>query len=145
MWNYIWPLFLVVGSNVIYHITMKEAPGISPFLSLVVTYTIGALFSLLLYFIIPASGESSSQGIFQELRGLNWASFLLGMAIVGLEAGYIYLYRAGWKISLGPVVCNTAAAVLLMSAGFLLYRETLTPRQIIGGLVCLAGMFVMNA
>ncbi len=142
MWSYFWPMLLVIGANVVYHVTTKEAPAINPFLSLVVTYAIGALVSLFLYFITAAQ---ESHNLFQEIKGLNWASFLLGIAIVGLEAGYIYLYRAGWKISLGPVVCNTAAAALLLIIGFLLYRETLTPRQIIGGLLCLAGMFIINA
>lgn len=141
MWSYIWPALLVVGANLVYHITTKETPKhVDPFLSLVVTYSVGALVSLGLY--LATSHEK--QALFQALKGLNWATYLLGVAIVGLEAGYIYLYRAGWKISVAPLVCNTTVAVLLLAVGLLYYKEILSVKQVIGAALCAAGLVFIN-
>ena len=54
----IWPIALIVISNVFYNICSKETPSaIDPFASLTVTYIIGALVSLVLYFTINKSGS----------------------------------------------------------------------------------------
>ena len=38
MWNYIWPVLLVVGANTFYHICSKSTPdNVQPFATLVVT------------------------------------------------------------------------------------------------------------
>lgn len=141
MWSYIWPALLVVGANLVYHVTTKETPhNVDPFLSLVVTYFVGALVSLALYFVT----SHEKQALFQALKGLNWATYLLGVAIVGLEAGNIYLYRAGWKISVAPLVCNTTVAVLLLVVGILYYKEILSVKQVIGAALCAAGLVFIN-
>ena len=43
MWSMIWPIALVVGVNVFYHITTKSTPeGVNAFASLTITYLVGA-------------------------------------------------------------------------------------------------------
>ena len=77
----IWPIALIVLSNVFYHICSKETPSaINPFASLTVTYLIGAVVSLVLYFTINKSGN-----LIQEYKNINWSGFVLGLAIVGLK------------------------------------------------------------
>ncbi len=89
--EYFWPIFLIVGSNTIYNITAKSTPGhVNPFLSLTITYCIGALFVFLIY-----SFSSQNHSVITDIKSLNWTSYVLGFVIVGLEVGYIYLYRAG--------------------------------------------------
>lgn len=44
-----------------------------------------------------AFGEEKN--LIKELAKLNWAPFVLGLVIVGLEAGWIYAYKAGWQVS----------------------------------------------
>lgn len=91
MFNYIWPIMLVVLSNVIYQVCAKSVPGsISPFASLTVTYLIAALFSGILFFIM-----GRHESLIGEFGKLNWAPFVLGIVLVGLEAGWIYAYKAG--------------------------------------------------
>jgi hypothetical protein len=52
MWSTIWPLLLVVVSNTVYHIVAKQTPtGASPFLSLTVTYVVGAAVSFGAYWL----------------------------------------------------------------------------------------------
>ncbi|MEA5059219.1 MAG: hypothetical protein EOM66_04355 [Clostridia bacterium] len=142
MWNSIWPALLVVGSNVLYHISAKETPqNINAFLSLTVTYLVSAAFTLVMYVASAGGGHD----ILRNLKSLNWASYVLGLVIVGLEAGNLYLYRAGWKISLGSLVCNITVAVALLIIGVSLYKETLGIKQVMGVVLCLAGLAIINS
>lgn len=90
MFNYVWPIALVVLSNVVYQICAKSVPkDMNPFASLTVTYVVGAIASAILFFILGKNGNPV-----KEYSRLNWAPFVLGIVIVGLETGRIYLYRA---------------------------------------------------
>lgn len=100
MWTMLWPILVVVGANTLYNICAKSTPsGINAFASLSVSYFVAMLCSLGLYF---ATGAQKS--LVQELSKVNWASLAMGVAIVGLEFGFINVYRAGgssaWQISL---------------------------------------------
>ena len=76
--------------------------------------------------------------ISQEVPLLNWAPFVLGVSLVALEFGYILLYRVGWNISIGSLVCNIILAIILFGIGLLVYREMLSARQVFGVLLCIA-------
>lgn len=75
---------------------------------------------------------------------MNWASYVLGMVIVGLEVGFIYAYKAGWQVSTAAIVQSSFLAVLLIPVGALLYRETITWNKIVGILICLVGLVFIN-
>ena len=140
MWNMLWPLLLIVGSNTFYHICAKSMPEEAhAFGALTVTYLIGAALSAAVFItsVRPAN-------VLTELHKLNWAPFVLGLAIVGLEAGNVFLYRAGWKVSVGSVVCNISLAVVLLFVGCFLFREQITARQLIGVAVCALGLFLIT-
>ena len=140
MWNYIWPLLLVVGANTFYHICSKGTPdNVQPFAALTVTYLTSAVLSLLLFFV-----TSESKQLFTEVRNINWTTFAFGVSRVGLEFGFIQLYRAGWNVSVGPMVANTVLACVLLVVGVLLYKEVLHLNQIIGILLCIAGLVLIN-
>ena len=64
---------------------------------------------------------------------------------MGLEFGNICLYRAGWKVSVGSLIANITLACVLLAVGLLLYHETVTLRQGLGVLVCLAGIYLVGA
>lgn len=140
MFAYIWPLVLVVISNVIYQICTKSVPdAMNPFASLTVTYLIGAAASLILYYALDRDAN-----ILQEYKKINWAPFVLGIVIVGLEVGYIYAYKAGWQVSTAQIVQAAALAVILIFVGYWLYKETLSWNKIAGIIVCLIGLFLIN-
>lgn len=140
MWNQLWPLLLVVGSNTFYHICAKSVPEKAPaFGALTVTYLVGALFSAVIF--LRSVGAANAPA---ELGKLNWASVVLGFAIVGLEAGNLFLYRAGWEVSKGSLFCNLSLAVMLLFVGALLFRETITLRQLIGVSVCALGLYLIS-
>ena len=140
MFGYVWPLGLVVLSNVFYQICTKSVPGkMDPFASLTITYAVGAAASLILYFVLSKGGN-----IIQEYRQTNWAPFVLGLVIVGLEVGYIYAYKAGWPVSVAQIVQAALLAVILIFVGYMLYKEAITWNKIVGIIVCLAGLGLIN-
>lgn len=140
MWTMIWPLALVVFSNVLYQICTKSvAPDINPFALLTVTYLVGAAVSAVLFFVL--SGRVS---LLAEYRKLNWAPFVLGIVIVGLEAGWLYAYKAGWQVSVGFIAQSAILAAALLFVGYFLYHESLTWNKVVGVIVCLVGLVLIN-
>ena len=141
MISYIWPIALVVLSNVIYQICAKSIPQeMSPLASLTITYLIGAVVSAILYFATGSAGN-----LFKEYGKLNWAPFILGIVIIGLEVGWIYAYKAGWQVSTGFIVQSAFLAVVLLFVGYFLYHEALTWNKLLGVVICLAGLAVINS
>ena len=139
MWNMIWPLLVVVGANTVYNISAKSTPAnVNSFASLAVSYTIGMVLSVVMFFI-----TSDSKNFFAELSKTNWTALSLGVAIVALEFGYVCLYRSGWKISVGTLVANISLACVLLVVGILLYKESVSPRQIIGILFSGVGLVLI--
>lgn len=140
MFNYVWPLGLVVLSNVFYQICAKAVPGkMNPFASLTITYLVGAVVSLILYYVINKDGN-----ILQEYKNTNWAPFVLGLVIVGLEVGWIYAYKAGWPVSVAQIIQAAFLAVILIFVGYMLYKEPISWNKIVGIIVCLAGLGLIN-
>lgn len=139
MLNMILPVLVVVLSNTIYNICAKSLPGdVNPFASLSVTYIVGIFCAVIMFF-----ATSGQKNIFVEYSKMNWTSYVLGMAIVGLEAGFFWLYRAGWKISIGNLVTSITLACVLLIVGIFLYKESISPRQIIGMIVCAFGLVLI--
>ena len=137
---YVLPIVMIVIFNIIYHICSKSVPeGVSPFLSLSVTYLVGFLLSVLLFFM-----TRSENGILSELGRVNWAAPVLGLSIVGLEAGFIYAYKQGWEISRASLVQSSFLAISLILVGYVLYGEPLTWNKILGALVCIGGLVLIN-
>ena len=136
MWNLVWPILLVILSNIFYHICSKSTPtGVQPMASLIVTYLVAAAVTAVLYFF-----TSPTKNLLQDIKSLNWTSLALGIAVVGLEFGYLQVYRAGWNISVGSLIANIGLAIGLAFVGVLLYHENISPKQIVGIFMCLAGV-----
>ena len=139
MFDYVWPIALVVLSNVVYQICAKTVPkGIHPMASLTVTYLVGAVASTILYFVFWG------RDLIREYSKLNWSPFMLGLVIVGLEAGFIFAYKAGWQVSTASIVQSSFLSVALIFVGYLLYHETLTWNKLVGVAICLIGLVIIN-
>lgn len=141
MGNAIWPLFLIVGSNVVYQLSSRgAAKGVNPFAALVVAYAITTVASLGLFF-----ATAKGTALAAQVRELNWANYALGLAIIGLEGGFLCLYRTGWSASVGPIVTYSAVAVLLLLIGALFLGEHVGWKQIAGVALCLAGIALVTS
>lgn len=138
--SYIWPIALVVFSNVFYQNAAKSVPKeMDAMASLTVTYLVAAACSTVLFFARNPHGS-----LLQEYGRLNPAPVLLGISIVGLEAGYIYAYKAGWPVSTASIVQSAFLAVALLFAGALLYQEAITAQKVLGVAICLVGLYFIN-
>jgi drug/metabolite transporter (DMT)-like permease len=133
-------LALAILSSMFYHIFIKLTPeGAHPALSLFVTYGLATLLCGGMLLVRPL--KTSLADAFQQL---NWSSYALALAIVGLEIAYILAYRAGWRISIAAVLVNTTVTMLLIPIGLLAFREKLSPLNAAGILVAIAGLVMMN-
>jgi uncharacterized membrane protein len=138
------PVYLFLGltviSNVIYHLVQKVTPqGVNPMLALAVSYLVATLTCVALLPLFPLKTSLGA-----ALRQVNWASVALGISVVGLELGFLLAYRAGWAVSLGPIVSTTAVTLILLPIGLLAFKDTLSALNIGGVLVCIAGLVMLN-
>lgn len=140
MWRLIWPILIVVLSNTFYNVCMKSMPNdVNPFGALMVTYLVAAIISAIIF--VYVAGPSN---VGAEISKINWTSVVLALAIVGLEVGYVFVYRAGWTVSTASVVANIALACVLLFVGYFLYRENVSLNQIAGIVVCMVGLILIN-
>lgn len=64
--SYIWPIALVVFSNVLYQVCAKSVPAkMNPYASLTITYLVGALVSGLKSFASLSTAESGPDACYQ--------------------------------------------------------------------------------
>ncbi|MBC7960015.1 MAG: EamA family transporter [Vallitaleaceae bacterium] len=140
MFIYIFSIVLIVASNVMYNICQKSTPrDANPFSALLVTYATAAVLTL-----IASQFYKTDKSFVASFKDLNWTSVVLGVAIVGLEFGYLLAYRAGWNISIGSLVANILLALMLIPIGIFFYKEGFEPHKIIGVGLCIAGLVVIN-
>lgn len=133
-------LSLAIAATVAYHLVLKLTPaGANPLLTLLVTYGLVTL----LFAGVLAFGPGTFEWR-QELRALNWTALALAIAIIALDLGFILLYRSGFEVSLGALVTQTAAAMLLVGLGVLVFREKMSVANALGIVLCLTGLWLVN-
>lgn len=140
MFSYIWPIALLVASNIIYHICAKSIPEeANAFVTLTVSYLIGAVCCA-----VAAIASTGGANFVKDLGKLNWAPYVLGIVIVGLEAGFIYAYKAGWQVSTAAIVQSSFLSTALIAVGALIYHEPITWNKLVGVVICLIGLVFIN-
>jgi drug/metabolite transporter (DMT)-like permease len=140
MFLFYFSITLAIVSSALYHFSQKATPAdVHPAVAIMVTYAVAFCLVLVLFFFLPTQA-----GFLAELRHLNWASFLLAFSIVGLEIGFLLVYRSGWNIGIAAVLVNVVASLLLIPIALFVFKQTLSLVNIIGILVCLAGLVMLN-
>ena len=79
-----------------------------------------------------------------EWKNVNWTTFVLGLAIVGVEAGSVYMYKAGWNMNTGYTVKAMILGIVLIAVGYFLYKESFSMTKAAGIAVCLFGLYLLN-
>ena len=131
------PIAMIVIGGVLYHVSQKSTPrGVDPFFSLAISFGLAALACLLIFFL-----RGGAEG---QMKQVNWTACALALSLVGIESGYLIAYRAGYRINLTSLACNTAIAVALIFIGTMMYSERLTPRNIAGAVICLVGLTLLR-
>ena len=140
MFNYIWPLLIIVFSNTLYQICAKGIPvQMNTYASMTVTYAVATVFSAVAFFVTKNDGN-----ILKEFSHINWATVVLGIVITGLEIGFIFAYKAGWKVSTLATLSNALLAVILVFVGRIGYQEAISWSKILGVAICLVGLYFIN-
>jgi multidrug transporter EmrE-like cation transporter len=140
MFLFYFSISLAIASSALYHFTQKQIPaGVSPSVSVIVTYVVSLAMCFILLFFLPPEN-----GFMAALKQLNWASYILALSLVGLEVGFLLVYRAGWNIGIAAVLTNVAASLILVPVAIFVFKDKLSLINIIGILVCLAGLVMLN-
>ena len=140
MFLYYFSITLAILSSALYHFSAKSTPSNVNFaISLVVTYAAALGITLIATLFLPAK-----KGLAFELKQLNWASFLMALAIVGIEFGFLLVYRSGWNLGIAAVLVNVIASLILVPVAIFVFKDKLNGVNILGILVCLAGLVMLN-
>lgn len=133
-------IILAICSSALYHFVAKSTPSNVNFsVSLLVTYAVAIGVTLIITLLFPAKN-----GFASELKNLNWASFLLAIAIVGIEFGFLLVYRSGWNLGLAAVLVNVAASLILVPVAIFIFKDKISWINVAGIFVCLAGLVMLN-
>jgi len=132
------PVIIIVTGGVLYHVAQKATPhGVDPFAALFVSFGLASLACLAL---AMTRGHASAG----QFRSINWTSFGLAAALVGIESGYLIGYRNGLQLNLTSFACNNMIAIVLVVLGALIYGERLTLRNATGAVLCLGGLLLLR-
>ena len=64
--------------------------------------------------------------VFEEISHTNWTTIVLGIVITGLEVGFIFAYKAGWKVNTLSVTTNAILAIVLIIVGLIGYHKAIS-------------------
>lgn len=139
------PLFyfsitLAICSSALYHFVAKSTPSNVNFtVSLLVTYAVAFTVTLFTFYFFPVPN-----GILAELKQLNWASIGLAIAVVGIEFGFLLVYRSGWNLGIAAVLTNVVASLILLPVAIFLFKDKISLVNVAGIIVCFIGLIMLN-
>jgi drug/metabolite transporter (DMT)-like permease len=140
MFLFYFSIILAVCSSAFYHFTAKSMPSnVSFTVSLLVTYAIAFVVILLTFPFFPIP-----EGLTAELKKLNWASIGLAIAVVGIEFGFLLMYRSGWNLGISAVLVTVIASLILVPIAVLVFKDKISWVNVLGIFVCLAGLVMLN-
>ena len=140
MFLFYFSITLAICSSALYHFVAKSTPaGVNFSVSLLVTYAVAFGVVLLTLFFFPMPN-----GLAYELKQLNWASIGLAIAIVGIEFGFLLVYRSGWHLGLAAVLTNVVASLILVPVAIFFFKDKISWVNILGIFVCLVGLIMLN-
>lgn len=129
-------LTVVVAALVCYHVAQRAMPTtVRPGPLFAVVYATAGLA------VVTAMSLTGSIGAFSDVPSVarHWQTWAVAGAVLGIEVGYLAMYRSGWSASAGSVVVQTIAALLLVGIGLAAFHEHLTPGRVVGLALCLVG------
>ena len=136
--SYILSFVLLVLSIITYQISQKYVPdSLNPWHVFFWVYTIAAIICLVF-------ALSSGKSPLETIKQTNWAVWLLGLAVVGIELGFLLAFRAGWRASTLGLTSSITVALVMVPVGLLLFKEKLSPINLLGGLICVVGLALLS-
>jgi drug/metabolite transporter (DMT)-like permease len=134
---YVVSVALVAASLVAYQLAQRSvSAGSSAWSPLLVAYLVGAS-------VCGAGLVLTSQAPIAELRKASIGSLVLGLAVVGIEYGYLQAHRAGWNPAAVGLVGSVGGTVALGIVAATFLHEPLTLRQLFGMVCCTFGLVLL--
>lgn len=130
---------LVVVGNILYHLGQRAIPrDANAVVATLAAYLIATIVTLA---TIPFLARGVDFGTaWQKLDG---STILVGFGIVGVELGFLLVYRAGWTLGTASLVASAMVAVILLAIGAIAFREEVTVSRIGGVVLCLTGLWLV--
>jgi multidrug transporter EmrE-like cation transporter len=140
MFLFYFSIILAICSSALYHLAAKSTPSSVNFtVSLLVSYAVAFVMILFTFPFFPIQ-----ESLTAELKKLNWASIGLAVAAVGIEFGYLLMYRAGWNLGIASVLVTGVAALILVPVAVFVFKGGISWVNLAGILVCFAGLVMLN-
>lgn len=133
-------LIIAALSGTMYHISQKSInPKVSPYFSIIISYLVALVLSLILFYF-----DKNRVSITASFRELNWASYGVGIAIVGIELSFLLAYRSGWDIGKMNLAYTLILTLILVPLGMMFFKEHHSFRTFIGIGVSIIGLLIMK-
>ncbi len=134
------PLALIVGSVVLYQVSTKLLPkGLNHWHALMLFYALALLLT-----VVMTLFDRPTRSLLEDMRKLNWAVPLVALSVVGIELGWIMVFRAGAGLSLTGLIVNVAVAVIVIPIGLLFFSEKISLVNVSGMALCLIGLVLIS-
>ena len=134
------PLALIVGSVVLYQVSTKLLPkGLNHWHALMLFYALALTLT-----VVMTLFDRPTRSLLEDMRKLNWAVPLVALSIVGIELGWILVFRAGAGLSLTGLIVNVAVAVIVIPIGLLFFSEKISLINVAGIALCLIGLVLIS-
>ena len=133
------PLALIVGSVVLYQVSTKLLPkGLNHWHALMLFYALALMLT-----VVMTLFDRPTRSLLEDMRKLNWAVPLVALSVVGIELGWILVFRAGAGLSLTGLIVNVAVAVIVIPIGLLFFSEKISLVNVAGMALCLIGLVLI--
>jgi drug/metabolite transporter (DMT)-like permease len=134
-----WPMATIVASFMLYHLAIKAIrPDLHPLAFLIGVYIVALVATIGLWIAFPALGPTGVQA-----GDMVWV-VLLGVALVGIEFGFLMAYRNGWTVSVAPTFSNVTLALIMAPIGMIFLKERLGWQGLVGLALCVCGLILMT-
>lgn len=128
----------IVASFMLYHLAIKALrPDLHPLAFLVGVYIVALTLTIVLWLAFPALGPTGVRA-----GDMVWV-IMLGVALVGIEFGFLMAYRNGWTVSVAPTFSNVTLALIMAPIGMIFLKERLGWQGFAGLAFCVLGLILM--
>jgi len=133
-------LGLAIVGQILYQIGQRAVPAdASPLIVLAVAYF--AAGTLCLIFAWPFGAFAAGASV---RAALAWPTWLIAVAIVAIEVGYLTAYRSGWTLGTAFATASTTTVVALALVGWVAQGNALSAKQLIGLTLSCLGVWLLS-
>ena len=134
----LWPLMVMVVTYIGYQLALKlPSPGLNALAFQTSAYFIAFVTAALLWWRFPELGHN-------RMSARDWGVALgFGLVVVAAEYSLVAAYRHGWPVNITSTMVNILVALLLLPIGWLLFRERIDLRALLGVALCCSGLALL--